>query len=481
MVTRSEWSETVNSFIYNKFKPGNDKFWDPKIETMPRKDLQELRDKKFRTVVSYLYDNSPYYKRKFDSLKLKPGDFRTTKDVAKGPVTVKEDFAISEQEHPPFGDFECITMDEWSRDGFMIESTGGTTAKPRIFMVSGMDKDTWTYIYARTFWAYGIRPGDILFNATVYGPFPGMWGSHYGAHLLKTPIIPGGGMDSKRRLFFIKECRATVLIGVPSYVMHLAEEAKALGIDLVNDTEIKHVVMMAEPGACIPSIKKKIESAWGGTTHDYFGHTEAFMGGALGHSCIEEDSQIERPVADHIAEDMGLVEVVDPNTYEPVGNGERGMTIVTNMFSVSYPAFRYVMGDLIEYTDEKCACGRTFGRAVGGLLGRVDDMLKIRGTVVYPSAVESVIRSFKDFGAEYEITLSRTGELDEISVKVEVDSSVPRDKWKELREKLGQELSFALGIRSDVQLVQTNTLPHFTRGDLDAKARRVKDLRPKLH
>jgi phenylacetate-CoA ligase len=481
MVTRAEWSATINSYISNKFSPGSEKFWDPKIETMPRERLEEVRDKKFRTMVSYLYDNSPYYHRKFDSAKVKPGDFRGTKDAAKGPITIKEDFAISEEENPPFGDFECITMDEWRRDGFMIESTGGTTSKPRIFMVASEDKDVWAYLYARAFWAFGIRPGDILFNATVYGPFPGMWGSHYGAHLLKTPIIPGGGMDSKRRLFFMTECKATVLIGVPSYVMHLAEEARAIGTDPAKDTDITHIVMMAEPGACIPSIKKRIESDWSGTTHDYFGHTEAFMGGALGHSCAEEDSQTDRPVADHIAEDMGLVEVVDPKTYEPVENGEKGITIVSNMYSVSYPAFRYLMGDLIQYTDEPCGCGRTFGRAMGGLLGRVDDMLKIRGTVVYPSAVESVIRSFKEFGTEYEITLTRVGELDDMLVKIEVNPSVPTDRYKDLKQKFSSELNLALGIRSDVELVPQNTLPQFKRGDLDAKARRVKDLRPKAH
>lgn len=481
MVTRTEWSETINSFIHNKFSPSSEKYWDEKIETMPRRELEEVRNKKFRTMVSYLYDNSPYYHRKFDSLKLKPGDFRSTNDVVKGPITIKEDFAISQKENPPFGDFECITMEEWSKDGFMIESTGGTTSKPRIFMVSAMDKDVWSYLYARAFWAYGIRPGEILFNATVYGPFPGMWGSHYGAHLLRTPVIPGGGMDSKRRLFFMRECKATVLIGVPSYVMHLADEARSLGIDPAKDTDIRHIVMMAEPGACIPAIKKKTEDAWSGTTHDYFGHTEAFMGGALGHSCTEEDSQTERPVADHIAEDMGLVEVVDPDTYEPVGKNEKGITIVTNMFSVSYPAFRYVMGDLIQYTDEPCGCGRTFGRAIGGLLGRVDDMLKIRGTVVYPSAVEAVIRSFSELGTEYEITLTKAGELDEMLVKVEVNPAVQHDRWKDLTGKIIAELNFALGIRSDVQLVEANTLKHFTRGDLDAKARRVKDLRPKAH
>jgi phenylacetate-CoA ligase len=481
MVSLAEWSVTINSSIFNRDGPGSGKYWDPKIETMPRKDLEELRNKKFKTMVHYLYDNSPYYHRKFDEMKVKPDQFRTTKDVSKGPITLKQDFAISQAEKPPFGDFECISMDEWTKNGFMIESTGGTTAKPRIFMVSLADKDVWSYLYARAFWAFGIRPGNIMFNATVYGPFPGMWGSHYGAHVLRCPIIPGGGMDSKRRLFFIQECKVDVLIAVPSYVMHLAEEARKLGIDPAKDTKIDHVVMMAEPGACVPATKKRVEEEWSATTHDYFGHTEAFMGGALGHSCTEEDSQVERPVADHIAEDMAIVEVVHPETFESVEKGEKGITIVTNMFSVSYPAFRYLMGDLMVYTDEPCACGRTFGRAIGGLLGRVDDMLKIRGTVVYPSAIEEVVRSFKELGNEYEIVLTKAGELDEILVRAEVAPSIATDRWPDIKKRLSEEIALSVGLRSNVELLAAGNLSRFTRGDLDAKAKRVKDLRPKVH
>jgi len=481
MVSRAEWARVIDEHIFNKFGPGAGKFWDPKVETMPRKELEEVRNKKFRAMVGYLYENSPYYHRKFDELKLKPSDFRTTADVVKGPLTVKQDFAINQAEKPPFGDFHCITMDEWSRDGFMIESTGGTTAKPRIFMVSAADRDTWSYLYARAFWAFGIRPGDILFNATVYGPFPGMWGAHYGAHLIRCPIIPGGGMDSKRRLFFMRETRATVLIGVPSYVMHLAEEARKTGIDPAKDTNVNHVVMMAEPGACVPSTKKRVEDDWSATTHDYFGHTEAFMGGVLGYSCAEEDAHHDRPVNDHISEDMAIVEVVDPETYEPVGKEEKGITIVTNLMSLSYPLFRYVMGDLIRYTDDPCECGRTFGRAMGGLLGRVDDMLKIRGTVVYPSAIEEVIHSFKELGNEYEIVLTKAGELDEVLVRVEVNPSVPLLNWSQLSKKLSEELALAIGLRVNVELLENGSLTRFTRGDLDAKAKRLKDLRPKAH
>ncbi|SRR5579875_188592 len=481
MVTLSDWSAEINSHIYNMRGPGKGKYWDPKIETMPRDELGRIRDKKFKTMVHFLYENSPWYHRKFDELKLKPSDFSGVKDIAKGPLTVKEDFAINQIEKPPFGDFQTISMDEWARNGWFIESTGGTTQKPRLFMVSKSDMEVWSYIYARAFWAFGIRPGNILFNATVYGPFPGMWGSHYGAHVIGVPIIPGGGMDSKRRLFFMKECKADVLIAVPSYVMHLAEEARKSGIDPAKDLNIDHVVMMAEPGACVPSTKRRIQADWSATTHDYFGHTEAFMGGCLGFSCAEEDAQDQRPVADHISEDMSVVEVVNPDTMEPVGKGEKGITVVTNMFAVSNPAFRYVMGDLIEYTDEKCECGRTFGRAIGGLLGRVDDMLKIRGTVVYPSAIQSVVQTFKEFGNEYQIILTKTGELDEILVKVEVDPSVPRDRWGELSKKLIEEIALVIGLRTAVELCEAGSLSRFTRGDLDAKAKRVKDLRPKLH
>lgn len=481
MVSQAEWSRVIGEHVHQPDSPRSGKYWDPKIETMPRPELEEVRNKKFRTMVRYLYDNSPYYHRKFDQLSIKPEVFRTTADVTKGPLTVKQDFAINQQEKPPFGDFECITLDDWKRNGFMIESTGGTTAKPRLFMVSGEDKEVWSYLYARALWAFGIRPGDAVFNATVYGPFPGMWGSHYGANLLGVPVIPGGGMDSKRRLFFIKESKATVLVAVPSYVLHLAEEARNQGIDPAKDTEINHVVMMAEPGACVPATKSRVEEEWSAVTHDYFGHTEAFTGGCLGFSCSEEDKHHDRPVNDHISEDMAIVEVVDPDTFEAVGKDEKGITVVTNLMSVSYPAFRYVMGDLMVYTDERCECGRTFGRAVGGLLGRVDDMLKIRGTVVYPSAVEDVIRSFKELGNEFEIVLTKAGDLDEMLVRAEVAPSTSGPQWADISKKLAEELSLSIGLRSNVELLEAGKLSRFTRGDLDAKARRVKDLRETPH
>lgn len=480
MVSKEDWFNLVNSYIFNKYGPGKEKYWDPKIETMPRKELDRIREIKFRALVKYLYENSPFYHRKFDQARLKPDDFKSIQDIRKGPITVKEDFAISEKENPPFGDFHCLTMDEWKKEGFIVFSTGGTTAKPRLFMVSLKDKDTWSYLYARALWAFNIRPGDILFNTSVYGPFPGMWGAHYGAHLIGCPIIPGGGMDSRRRMFFIKELKATVLIGIPSYVLHLAEEARKMGIDPAKDTEIKHVVLMAEPGACVPSTKNRIENDWSAITHDYFGHTEAFMGGALGYSCYEEDLHHDRPVNDHISEDMAIVEVVDPNTFDPVEKEEKGVTVVTNLMSVTYPAFRYVMGDLMRYTDDLCECGRTFGRALGGLLGRVDDMLKIKGTVIYPSAIEDVLRSFKELGNEYEVIITKINELDDILIRAEINPNVTKENLDDVKEKLERDLYITLGVKTKVELLPYGTLPRYTRGDLDAKAKRIKDLRLKV-
>lgn len=478
MVSRKEWSNLVNSFMFRKYSPpsSSDQFWDSKIETMDRKELEKIRSTKFRALVSYLYDNSPFYHRKFDSANLKPSDFSSIRDISKAPITLTKDWSFNQSQNPPFGDLECITKEEWARDGFTITTSGGTTTKPRVYMVCADDIDPYIYTYARGYWAYGVRPGDVIFTTNVYGPQLGLWGLHYAAHWLKIPVIPGGGMDTKKRILTIKDYEATTVVGVTSYILHMMEEAKQIGLDLASDTKVNHLVLTAEAGACIPSIKKKIEEAWSATTHDLFGHIDCYTG-VLGYSCSKEDAKKDRAVGDHISEDLAIVEVVDPESFEPVAEGDRGLTIVTNLKSISFPALRFLMGDIIQYNSERCECGRTFGRAMGGLRGRVDDMMKIRGTTVYPSAIEEVIRSFKEFGTEFEIVLTRTGELDEILVRVEVDPSVPKSDWRGLKDRSSEELKLALGLRCEVELLETGALPKYVRGDADGKARRLRDIR----
>lgn len=480
MVSREEWAALVNSYMYRKYTPPGqeDEFWDAKIETMDRADLERIRNTKLRALVSYVYENSPFYHRKFDAANLKPSDFSSIKDISKGPITLTKEWSLNQSEKPPFGDLECISRDHWTRDGFTITTSGGTTTKPRVYMVCAEDIDPYTYTYARAYWSYGVRPGDIILTTNVYGPQLGLWGLHYAAHWLKIPVIPGGGMDTKKRILYIKDFEATTVVGVTSYILHMMEEAKQIGVDLATDTKINHVVLTAEPGACIPATKKRIEEAWSATTHDLFGHIDCYTG-VLGYSCSKEDGHRDRPVGDHISEDMAVVEVVDPESLEPVAEGDRGLSIVTNLKSVSFPAFRFLMGDLIQYNSERCECGRTFGRAMGGLIGRVDDVMKIRGTTVYPSAIEDVIRSFSELGTEFEIVLTRTGELDEVLVRVEVDHSIPKSNWAVLTQRLSEELRLALGLRCEAELLEQGALPKFVRGDADGKARRLRDLRGK--
>lgn len=478
-MTREEWVRLVNSYVYHKKAPGGEKYWDPKIETAPRAKIREIQSEKLKALVRYLWTNSRFYKRKFKEAGLEPGDVKGLEDLRKLPITTKEEWSQNQLEHPPFGDYHCITQEQWSKDGWMVYSTGGTTAKPRLFTFTLHDKEFWEYTWARALWSYGIRPGDVIFNTSVYGPYPGMWGVHYGAHLLRCPIIPGGGMDTRRRLFFIQEAQATVLVGVPSYLIHMGHAARGYGIDPVKDTNIRHLIVMAEPGACIPSTKTRLEEAWGAALHDLFGHTECFPCG-LGWSCAEEDRHLDRPVRDHVSEDLAIIEVVNPETLEPLPPGQRGITIVTNLWSDSIPALRYLMGDLMVWNEEPCLCGRSFRQADGGLMGRLDHILRVKGVMVVPTAVEELVKRFPELGDEFRIIASSGPKGEELKIEVEPLPDLHESRWPELQNKVADEFQLVLGIKTNIELLKYETLPRFTAGDLHAKAKRVVDLRKEV-
>lgn len=477
--TRKDWTRLVNSFRYQKTRPSpKSKYWDEKIETMSRDELRHIQETKLKALVHYLNDNSPWYKRHFAKAGFEPGDLKGLQDLAKLPLTTKEDWSENQLAKPPFGDFHCVTPKQWAKDGWMLYSTGGTTAKPRFFNFTLHDRDIWAYTWARAYWAYGLRPGTVFFNTSVYGPFPGMWGSQYGAHLMRCPIIPGGGMDSRRRLFFIQETNVTCVVGVPSYVLHLGQVAKKeYGIDLAKDTKVTDLVTMAEPGPCIPSSKQRLEDAWGGARlHDLFGHTECFPT-ATGWSCAEENAVRGRPMRDHLSEDMGIFEVLDPETYEPLPPGQRGVLVVTNLWSEGIPALRYLMGDYMVYSTEPCACGRTLAQADGGLQGRADHTLRIRGVWIIPGAVEEVVHGFNELDDEFQIVADKVGDREFVTVRIEPKPEIDKSAWPDIQKRVAAECRFVLGLGVEIDLCETGTLPRFERGDLDAKAVRVKDLR----
>lgn len=481
-ITREEWKQIVKQFIYNpdKIPPEGAKYFDPKIETCSSDELTDIQETKFLALVRYLYGNSPYYQRKFKEAGILPGDIKNLDDLPKLPITTKDDWSQNQKEYPPYGDFHCIREEEWKNNGWMLFSTGGTTLKPRLFTLTYHDKFMWSYLCARAFWAYGIRPGDVYFNSSVFGPYPGMWNGHFGAELLHMPIIAGGGMSTERKIMYLKETQASILMNLSSFILHLGETAKKMGIDPAKDLGVRHIVCVAEPGGAIPSVRKRMEDLFGAAVHDLCGHTECFPT-VYTYSCQEEEAHCDRPINTHFSEDMAITEIVDPLTLKPVEKGKMGINVVTNLFSEGCPALRYVMGDNVIYVERNsCECGRVFGQTKGGWLGRGDHTLRVRGLWVTPGAVEEIVASFNELDYEHQIVADLVNGREEVTVRAEPLPEVPKDRWPEIKERLATKLSDVIGLRINVELCEYGTLPRFSRGDLDAKAKRVVDRRPKV-
>lgn len=478
---REVWVETIDKFanIYAK-KAGSEKYWDPSVETAPLRELRRIQEEKLRVLVSYAYQMSPFYHRKMRQAGVRPEDIRGLEDLKRLPIILKQDWVTNQQENPPFGDIHCISREEWSSAGWLLYTTSGTTARPRAFMHTYHDMEAFSYIDARSFWGVGMRPGrDVVINCFGYGPFSGFWTYHYGIqYKMGIPIIPTGGMSSERRVFFIKEYRPTVLNCTPSYALYLAEVAKQEGLDPA-DSSIRLTTHAGEIGAGVISTKKRIEQSWGAICADYAGATESFSW-PLFWDCEEEivkSSEENRTPYEHMNIDFYIPEALDPETLEPVGPGERGILVATNLMCEAFPAIRYMLGDFVMLGDPdfSCACGRTLPVSIGGMLGRSDDMIKVRGIVVYPAAIEDIIRKFREIGNEYQITVTTSERgMDELIVTAEPREDTEVTKWRELEKRLASEIDKAIGLRAVVRLVKPGTLPR-----TEFKARRIRDERPK--
>jgi len=468
---RTQWLETVLKYKLNPTKPGSATIWSPDLENIPRSRIREIQSEKLGAAFRYLYEYSPYYKQKFQAAGLKPGDVKSVDDLRKIPVTNKQEWVTDQAGSPPWGTFSPLSHERWTHEGWMMFSTSGTTTDlPRVFRHTLHDKDIWAWHGARAYWAMGVRPGDVIMNCFGYGPSVAFWCLHYGMHLLGCPVIPGGGMNTQRRALFIKNFEPTVLACTPSYALYLGRTMEEQGYS-PEDSAIRLVITAGEPGPCVPATKRRIEALWGAKLHDNFGCTEVAMT-PFGYSCAWEVEQDDRPMNTHLMEDSYIPEIVHPETFEPVKEGEEGILVVSNLFSEAQPILRYVMGDWTAITTEPCPCGRTHARAIGGLRGRSDGMVKIRGIAFFPSTIEDSIRKHPDLGDEFQVEITRVQDMDHVKITVEPRSSIPKDSYHAPRDRLQKELKGALGIDVEVELVPYGSLPRTS-----AKSQRVNDLR----
>jgi phenylacetate-CoA ligase len=369
-------------------------------------------------------------------------------DLARLPFTTKRELVADQAAHPLFGRNLTYPLSDYIR----LHQTSGTTGQPLKILDTQESWDWWAQCWTSVYRAAGVSENDIVFLAFGFGPFIGFWSAYEGAKLLGALTVPGGSMDSLQRLRAIQEIGATVLVCTPSYALRLAEVAQEHGIDLPA-LPVRVTIHAGEPGASIPATRERIEQAWGARTYDHTGMTEM---GAFGFACSQR-----RGV--HVNESEFIAEILDPQSGQPVKEGEVGELILTNLGRWGSPAIRYRSGDLVRHGGYHCECGRSYLYLPGGVLGRADDMLIVRGVNVYPSALAEVLHRFPEV-TEYKVIVTKNGAMDEISLQVECPS--------ECIARLQEELHVAFNLRIPIEAVALGSLPRF-----ELKARRVEDRR----
>ena len=438
-------------------------YWNPKNETMPREQLQHLQLAKLKRQVDWAYNTSPFYKRQFDTAGFKPEQVKSLDDLRRIPYLTREEWMQSIFDHPLYGDI--ISTDP--ANAIRYHLTSGTTGRTPIRALdSTKDWDWISEMWCYGLWAFGIRPQDTIYVAFGYGSFIGFWGLHYGCEKMGVLVIPGGAATTENRIKQIVEMGVTTVASTPTYALNMWNKAREMGIDLAKDTKVDKLIVSGEPAGSIPAVKRQLEEAWGAKCGDTAGMTE------LGTIMIFECSH--QPGGTHIIEDHYIEEVINPDTEEPVGYGELGERVVTSFGRGFIPVIRYRTKDMVmKVPASTCDCGRTWDIYDGGIRGRWDDMKLIRGTNVYPRAVESIVREY-DAIDEFQIYIWRKDNLtDEITVKVEVKPDYEED-WLDLHLKLSKALAEAHeGLRFNVDKEEYGSLPRF-----ELKAKRLVDDRP---
>jgi phenylacetate-CoA ligase len=364
------------------------------------------------------------------------------------PFTTKAELVADQQAHPPYGTNLSFPL----RDYVRLHQTSGTTGQPLKILDTADSWEWWAACWETVYTAAGVSADDVVYLAFSFGPFIGFWSAYEGAKRVGALVVPGGGQTSLQRLRAIRETAATVLVCTPTYALHMAELASQEGIDLASSA-VRVTIHAGEPGASIPNTRRRIESSWGARAYDHIGMTEM---GAYAFTCLEQH-------AVHVNEAEFIAEILDSVSGEPVAEGERGELVLTNLGRWGTPALRYRTRDVVQRGPASCPCGLTTLTLPGGVLGRVDDMLIVRGVNIYPAGIEDVLRGIAGV-AEFRITLRTAGALDEIELAVECADAVVPQVESALRQ--------ALGLRVPVQAVAAGSLPRF-----ELKARRVVDLR----
>ena len=438
--------------------PRDSEYYAPEIETMPREKLELLQLKRLKWQVQRCYHNSEFYRERFNKIGLKPDDIRSLDDIVKIPPVTKQELREEQTKYPPFGRYVVAPQEEW-RETHPSTGTTGVPVNTIWTQSDGANITRWT---ARTLWNFGVRPGDIIQNSFSYGLWVAGMAVHYAGQSLGCFVIPIGATMTERQIEYFQYPGSTVLISTPSYALYLAERLRQRGIS-PEQIPLRLGCFGGEAGTEVPSTREKIEKGLGIDAFDYYGLAE------IGPTCA---SECREKAGIHFVEDHVLVEVVNGDTRQRCAPGELGVLVLTHLTKEATPLLRYWTNDYVRLDYNRCACGRTHQRAVGGILGRADDMIIYKGENFYPIQVEKVVRSFKEVSDEYKIRLTtdqRTG-IDVVTVVTEhVAETVNTD---ELKNRLKKALREELAVTPEVELVKLGTLER-----AEFKAKRIEDLR----
>lgn len=432
------------------------KIWDPQWECADRDAIRAQQLARLQETVQYTYAKVPYYRAKMDAAGVTPAEIRTLDDVRLLPMTTKKDF----HDTYPFGMF-AVPPSELTR----IHSSSGTTGKPTVVGYTKNDLNIWTDLLARMVSAAGVTDRDIAQISFGYGMFTGGFGLHYGLERAGVTVVPVSSGNTDRQLMFMKDFQSTVLVSTPSYAAYLAEQAKDRGMVIGEDIVLKWGLFGAEPWT--EGMRRRIQEQLGLSATDNYGMSELCGPGFSGECTIAKDGM-------HLAEDYFLWEVLDPNTGEPVGDGEIGELVVTPLWKEALPVIRYRTRDLTAVSTAPCACGRTTAR-MARVKGRTDDMLIVRGVNVFPTQVEHVLMETEGTSPHYLLVLTRDGALDNLEVWVEISEQMFSQrftKMTDLQTSIAKKIHSVLGLSVKVKLVEPQTLERS-----QGKAKRVLDQR----
>jgi phenylacetate-CoA ligase len=437
-------------------------YWNAFTETLPFEQLRAYQLRKFKKIASWAYEHSKFYKKFYDKAGINPKDIQTFEDIRHVPKVEKGMLRDAQRKDPfPYGDLLCVPLDDVTE----YRQTSGTTGQPVYQADTWQDWEWWSECWAHILWAQGYRPSDRIFLPFGYNVFVAFWAAHYAAEKIGCEIVPGGVLDTQARLLKIKEIEANALMATPTYILGMAETARTkLDMD-PTQLGIKKITCAGEPGASIPTTKKRLESAWNAKVFDHAGATEI---GAWSFECAEQSGGM------HVNEAFFLVEIEDVDTGEIIEEpGRRGKMLITALDRIGQPCVRFDSKDIIEWSDESCPCGRTWRMIKGGVVGRADDITKVKGVLLSPSAIEEVVRGIDELGDEYEVIVDKLGDVDRIKLKVELMPD-QKNHQKSIEAELKDQLRLKTNLGYRLEFYDFGKLPRYA-----VKAKRFKDMREK--